>query len=128
MHPVGLLLALTLAQSTPNEFDLLCTGESLLGAIGEDESTYRRYPLENRIRVSLTERKFCWNDCEQVYSLVAVDDEFITFNHDRDDIAPQRVNRRTGVFSGDGIIGTLRSIDRATCHRVAFSGLPARQF
>lgn len=129
MSFVAIIIAAAVTiQSPPQQFDLVCEGEHRLGPLGEDEATYQVFPLNNRIRVSLPERRFCWNECPQLYDLVDVDDGFITFNGDEDDIAPQRVNRRTGVFTSDGLIGSTRSIDYATCRPEPFSGFPSRLF
>jgi len=125
--PLILATALT-SQSHAQQFDLLCVGEHRLGAVGGNEATYQIFPLNNRIRIDLEKEQFCWNECNQVYGLIAVDDNFITLNEDSDDISPQRVNRRTGEFTGDGVIGSTRSIDNARCEREPFSGFPAKLF
>ena len=123
MNALVIALALSQTASLGQQFDLTCTGESVLSRAGRQpvrEITSQRY------RLDLERMEWCTGDCSLLHDLQDASSHQITFLNSKDVF--NVVSRITGEWQTSS--GDDRSYSWATtgrCDLAPFSGFPTYQ-
>lgn len=128
--PLVLVAAMALlanSEGSPQQFDLVCKGTYFDGPEKVAE------PVERRLRVDLAGEKFCFDDCELVRDIHAVQPDRVEFIKNvvpRRSVATATVSRKTGEYEQlilDAAY-SLRMEWKLQCDPAPFSGFPKVRF
>lgn len=125
---VAATLCIGNSEAERQRFDLVCSGTYYEGP----EKLAK--PVERRLRVDLAAGKYCFDDCEKVRDIHAVQPdriEFIKSEPGAEIFAEAVVSRTTGdyehlILRGGG--WNLRAEWKMQCDPAEFSGFPATRF
>lgn len=121
-------VALALLQAaTPNQFDLVCTGE--MTSRGRYIPTETK-PLEDHYRVNLTNNTWCEGECSRTYTIARVSAAEIVLTDE--DVGGMtnltKISRTTGALVSITDAGSIQISSAGQCSRAAFSGMPSAAF
>ena len=131
---IGLGMALALMASpamAADQFDLKCKGTRQIGINKPAE------PLEYGLRINLATKQWCWDHCEEVYSIQEVRADRIVLKDIVEDTSIKQktskniVNRQTGAH--DVILIEIRPYQsfaetKGHCEPAPFTGFPKTKF
>lgn len=124
-YVAGVAIALIFATPTMAagpRFDLVCRGDAI--GTAPVPALRRGGPIKLRIRVDLTAKKFCFDDCGDVRQLTDVNDDFVEASSGEQRV---RIMRATGKFLYQRT-GLYEAAGAGTCETKPFSGMPKQGF
>jgi hypothetical protein len=132
MKAIIMLAAFVGASAPATQFDLTCKGTLTAISLVSGKTTE---PYERRLRVDLTRKKYCEDQCKALFEIADVGPTQITFQ-DKDsgpgrerEMTKSYVNRETGehrsLSSSEGFGGGLTMSWVGACEKRPFSGFPS---
>jgi hypothetical protein len=120
------MAAIMLMQTPPQQFDLICTGTSVISGGGTPAETT---PFNPRLRLDLDRMVWCYNDCQSVDQVNRASPMTIFLNTVfQGGNFEMRIDRATGllslIISADGVTGTFS----ARCEAAPHTGIPQPRF
>lgn len=125
------------AQNPEARFDVNCDGVSVFGQFKDFTKAERRSAQTRTFRIDLESRRWCFDKCEETFSIYAINEKFLTLKYEKDDVAETiiSINRENGqildrfkIFSMVHPKEDLISMFTGECKRGNFSGFPALRF
>jgi uncharacterized protein YcfL len=115
------------AVKNPNQFDLICSGES------EDIKKNTKESFEQRISVDLDQALYCEQGCNSPSAIAAVDESTIYFENDPGKLYgaetyEKAVNRATGHYWFMLMNSNYGVTEVGSCEKTEFTPMPEKKF
>lgn len=119
--------------STEGQFDLNCRGTTKSSMFVNGSYQENVFPSLIQIRVDLTSREWCSDECDSLSQIISIDENSITFINmikDGEPLWVMYVNRRTGLLDETFNMAAPKMKTRSTyqCDVGAFSGFRPQKF
>lgn len=122
-----LVIAAALLTQSPQQFDLVCTGEMRSGSrLGGFETS----PYNERLRIDLQTNRWCAGECTTPKTIQSSSPaEIVLASENTPDMQQEfRVNRTTGSVQHTIVTGPISLRAYGQCTRADFSGMPTAAF